>query len=129
MADENGKANARQQRDGEVEAIAEMCARVIGSESIRDQESDEQRPGRAGDIALLAPTGSDLWRYEEALERRGTPVACGSNACGVVAFSAGAVRMVVPGDDDASDAGIRRGCALGGCGCGGPSALYRRQPR
>jgi len=35
------------------------------------------RPGsvRAGDIALLAPTGSDLWRYEEALEGRGIPVA------------------------------------------------------
>ncbi len=29
----------------------------------------------AGDIALLAPTGTDLWRYEEALERRGIPVA------------------------------------------------------
>ena len=29
----------------------------------------------AGDIALLAPTGNDLWRYEEALERRGIPVA------------------------------------------------------
>ena len=75
VADESGKANARQQRDGEAEAIAEMCARLIGSESIRDPESGEQRPGRAGDIALLAPTGSDLWRYEEALERRGIPVA------------------------------------------------------
>jgi exodeoxyribonuclease-5 len=30
---------------------------------------------RPGDIALLAPPGSDLWRYEEALERRGIPVA------------------------------------------------------
>ena len=30
---------------------------------------------RAGDIALLAPTGSDLWRYEEALERHGIAVA------------------------------------------------------
>ena len=29
----------------------------------------------AGDIALLAPIGSDLWRYEEALERRRIPVA------------------------------------------------------
>ena len=75
VADENGKANARQQRDGEAEAIAEMCARLIGSESIRDPESGERRPCRAGDIALLAPTGSDLWRYEEALERRGIPVA------------------------------------------------------
>ena len=75
VADENGRANARQQRDGEAEAIAEMCVRLIGSEPVRDPESGEQRPCRAGDIALLAPTGSDLWRYEEALERRGIPVA------------------------------------------------------
>ena len=75
VADENGRADARQQRDGEAEAIAEMCLRLIGSEPIRDPEIGEQRPCRAGDIALLAPTGSDLWRYEEALERRGIPVA------------------------------------------------------
>ena len=75
VADENGRANARQQRNGEAEAIAEMCARLIGSESIRDPESREERRCRAGDIALLAPTGSDLWRYEEALERRGIAVA------------------------------------------------------
>ena len=30
---------------------------------------------RAGDIALLAPTGASLWRYERALEHRGVPVA------------------------------------------------------
>ena len=30
---------------------------------------------RAGDIALLAPTGTELWRYERALERAGIPVA------------------------------------------------------
>ena len=75
VADDDGKANQRQQRDGEAEAIAEMCARLIGSLAIRDPESGEQRACRAGDIALLAPTGSDLWRYEEALERRGIPVA------------------------------------------------------
>ena len=75
VADENGKANAQQQRDGEAEAVADMCARLIGSEQIRDQESGGQRPCRAGDIALLAPTGSELWRYEEALEQRGIPVA------------------------------------------------------
>ena len=75
VADENGKANAQQQRDSEAEAIAEMCARLIGSMPIRDPESGEQRSCRAGDIALLAPTGSDLWRYEEALERHGIPVA------------------------------------------------------
>ena len=75
VADENGKATVPQQRDGEAAAIAQMCARLIGDEPIRDPESGEQRPCRAGDIALLAPTGSELWRYEEALERRGIPVA------------------------------------------------------
>ena len=49
-----------------------MCARLIGSEPVRDSKSGEVRPCRAGDIALLAPTGSELWRYEEALEQHGT---------------------------------------------------------
>ena len=75
VADENGKATAAQQRDGEAETVADMCARLISSEEIRDHENGEQRPCRAGDIALLAPTGSELWRYEEALEQRGIPVA------------------------------------------------------
>ena len=46
MADESGRANARQQRDGEAEAIADMCARLIGSEPIYDAESLEERPCR-----------------------------------------------------------------------------------
>ena len=75
VADENGKASAEQQRDGEAEAVAEMCARLIGSEMILDRRSGTSRVCRPGDIALLAPTGSDLWRYEEALERHGIPVA------------------------------------------------------
>ncbi|MGO9361808.1 MAG: UvrD-helicase domain-containing protein [Xanthobacteraceae bacterium] len=75
VADENGKASAEQQRDGEAEAIAEMCARLIGSEMILDRRTGASRACRPGDIALLAPTGSDLWRYEEALERHGIPVA------------------------------------------------------
>jgi ATP-dependent exoDNAse (exonuclease V) beta subunit len=75
VADEDGKASAEQQRDGEAEAVADMCARLIGSEAILDRKTGKSRPCRPGDIALLAPTGSDLWRYEEALERRGIPVA------------------------------------------------------
>ena len=35
--------------------------------------SGAERLCRPGDIALLAPTGAELWRYEEALERRGIP--------------------------------------------------------
>ena len=75
VADDEGKATALQRRDGEAEAVAEMCARLIGSEPIDDPKTGGSRPCRAGDIALLAPTGNDLWRYEEALERRGIPVA------------------------------------------------------
>ena len=75
VADEDGKANAQQQRDGEAETVAELCARLIGSEPVPDPENGRPRPCRAGDIALLAPTGNDLWRYEEALEARGIPVA------------------------------------------------------
>ena len=52
-----------------------MCARLIGSETHPRPQDGRARPCRPGDIALLAPTGSDLWRYEEALERRGIPVA------------------------------------------------------
>ena len=74
-AGEDGKADALQQRDSEAEAVATMCARLIGSEPILDPESGEQRLCQAGDIALLAPTGSELWRYEEALEGYGIPVA------------------------------------------------------
>jgi exodeoxyribonuclease-5 len=75
VADETGKANAEQQRDAEADAVAQMCAHLIGSEMILDRRSGGSRACRPGDIALLAPTGSDLWRYEEALERQGIAVA------------------------------------------------------
>lgn len=75
VADEEGKANAERQRDREADAVADMCARLIGNRTITDRKSGTARPCRAGDIALLAPTGKDLWRYEEALEQRGIPVA------------------------------------------------------
>ena len=75
VADEDGKASASQRRDAEAEAVADMCARLIGSEPVCDPKTGEQRLCRAGDLALLAPTGSELWRYEEALEQRGIPVA------------------------------------------------------
>lgn len=74
VADENGKASAEQQRDAEADAVAELCARLIGSQPLIDRRSGIQRLCQPGDIALLAPTGADLWRYEEALERRGIPV-------------------------------------------------------
>lgn len=75
VADENGKASAEQQRDAEADAVADLCARWIGSHPVLDRKAGAERPCQPGDIALLAPTGADLWRYEEALERRGIPVA------------------------------------------------------
>ncbi|MGO9772266.1 MAG: UvrD-helicase domain-containing protein [Roseiarcus sp.] len=75
VADENGKASAEQQRDAEADAVAELCARLIGSQPVIDRRSGAERPCQPGDIALLAPTGAELWRYEEALERQGIPVA------------------------------------------------------
>lgn len=75
VTDENGKASAEQQRDAEADAVADLCARLIGSHPVLDRKAGAERPCQPGDIALLAPTGADLWRYEEALERRGVPVA------------------------------------------------------
>ena len=75
VADQNGKASSQQQRDGEAEAVALLCARLIGTQMISDRKNGSERACQPGDIAFLAPTGTDLWRYEEALERRGIPVA------------------------------------------------------
>ncbi|KQN04863.1 ATP-dependent endonuclease [Sphingobium sp. Leaf26] len=74
-AGEDGKAKSGVQRDCEAEAVAEMCSRLIGSQIIVDRKTNTKRPCRPGDIALLAPGGTELWRYEEALEKRGVPVA------------------------------------------------------
>lgn len=75
VADEDGRATAEQQREGEAKAVAELCARLIGSETILDLKTGERRLCQAGDIALLVPTGRNLWYYEEALEGFGVPVA------------------------------------------------------
>ena len=61
-------------RDAEAEVVADISARLIGAYLVRDGNRG-LRPCRAGDIALLAPTGAELWRYERALEARSIPVA------------------------------------------------------
>jgi ATP-dependent exoDNAse (exonuclease V) beta subunit len=66
-------SNAGAIRDAEAEAVAEVCARLIGNLHIRKADGLSE-PLRAGGIALLAPTGTDLWRYERALEQRGLPI-------------------------------------------------------
>ena len=75
VAVQGEQATADEIRDSEAEAVADMCARLIGNEPVLHSETGETRPCRPGDIALLAPSGSDLWRYEEALEQHGIPVA------------------------------------------------------
>lgn len=61
-------------RDAEAAAVAQVCQGLIGSLEIVD-EGGKRRVLEPQDIALLAPTGTDLWRYERALEDRGLPIA------------------------------------------------------
>lgn len=71
----DGKAGAEQIRDAEAEAVAMLCRQLVGKFHIPGRHGSPGRLCQAGDIALLAPTGTDLWRYEEALERIGIAVA------------------------------------------------------
>jgi exodeoxyribonuclease-5 len=61
-------------RDAEAKRVAELCRRLIDNWMVRDPENNVSRRCRAGDIALLAPVGTELWRFEEALESQGIPV-------------------------------------------------------
>jgi ATP-dependent exoDNAse (exonuclease V) beta subunit len=61
-------------RDAEAEAVADLCARLIGNLQVRDDEGAIV-PLSPGGIALLAPSGTELWRYERALEQRGLRIA------------------------------------------------------
>ncbi len=72
--DEQGRVSVRRQRQAEADAVAQLCASLIGSEVLAGDDA-ESRTVKPGDIALLAPSGTDLWRYEEALERFAIPVA------------------------------------------------------
>jgi ATP-dependent exoDNAse (exonuclease V) beta subunit len=69
------KASADEQRNAEADAAARLCASLIGDMQVADGSLGDRRPLRAGDITLLAPTGTDMWRYDEALERHGIAVA------------------------------------------------------
>ena len=74
VADADG-ARADQLRDAEAEAVADLCSRLAGHWQVRDKDAKgATRHCRLGDIALLAPVGTDLWRFEQALENRGIAV-------------------------------------------------------
>jgi CRISPR-associated exonuclease Cas4 len=59
-------------RDVEAAIVAETCARLIGNIRVRRADRATHLL-TAGDIALLAPTGTELWRYERALEEATLP--------------------------------------------------------
>ncbi len=73
--DSKGKLDAERMREEEALIVAEIVQRLIGNYQIWDKRSQTMRVCRAGDFALLAPTGASLWRYERALEHRHVPVA------------------------------------------------------
>ncbi len=62
-------------RRQEATAVADVVKRLIGAYTVWDRGLEAFRPARAGDIALLAPTGTSLWIYERALETREIPIA------------------------------------------------------
>lgn len=68
------KPTANMLRDAEASRIAELCNRLVGNWTVRDPKTKKLRPCELGDITLLAPVGTDLWRFEEALEAVGIPV-------------------------------------------------------
>jgi exodeoxyribonuclease-5 len=60
-------------RKVEAEQVATLCQSLIGNLAVRaGKEIVKCQPGH---IALLAPTGTDLWIYEHALESRGISIA------------------------------------------------------
>lgn len=61
-------------REAEAEIVADLCARLIGGLELRGTDGSP-RTIQAGDIGLLAPAGTDLWRYERALQERKLPFA------------------------------------------------------
>ena len=66
--------NATTIRNAEAQAVAALCSRLIGRLQIRQDDGTTTLLGPGG-IALLARTGTDLWRYERALEQHGLPFA------------------------------------------------------
>ena len=73
IALDSDEPNAAMLRDAEADCVAELCSRLVGDRQIHDPATG-MRPCRFGDIALLAPVGTELWRFEEALEERGIAV-------------------------------------------------------
>ena len=69
------KPTQNESRESEAGAVADLCHRLIGSYRLQDKDREDDPLVKPGDIALLAPAGTQLWRYERALERLDIPVA------------------------------------------------------
>lgn len=69
----DGTGSADERRLREARAIAELCSLLPGRLVVRQPEGEV--PCRFRDIALLAPSNTNLWIYERELEDRGVPVA------------------------------------------------------
>jgi exodeoxyribonuclease-5 len=70
---EGSECKVYEWRELEAQAVAQLCNKLIGRFTVR--ENNELVPCRPGDIALLAPTGTDLWIFERALEDMDIPIA------------------------------------------------------
>lgn len=68
------RPSAGEQREAEADIVARLCRRLVGAVSIV-RDDGHATPLVPGDIALLAPTNSELWRYERALESQRLSVA------------------------------------------------------
>ncbi|MDF2119240.1 UvrD-helicase domain-containing protein [Roseiarcaceae bacterium H3SJ34-1] len=68
-----GRIYAEDFREAEAKRVAEICSHLIGNVMITRADKT-QTPLCAGDIALLSPGHTELWRYERALEQCGLAV-------------------------------------------------------
>ncbi|NBQ89421.1 MAG: ATP-dependent endonuclease, partial [Betaproteobacteria bacterium] len=59
-------------REQEAATVAALCGRLLGQFTLEERGVSRLLAPR--DIALLTQTGTELWRYERALEARGIPI-------------------------------------------------------
>jgi CRISPR-associated exonuclease Cas4 len=64
--------NSNDIREAEAAEVANICTRLINNMEITDDDGRKRKLVPA-DIALLAPTGTQLHRYERALDERALP--------------------------------------------------------
>ena len=72
---ESGSLSVDLIRKEEARLLADLLQSLIGSYPVWDKKLESFRAANAGDIALLAPSGTSLWIYERALEDRKIPIA------------------------------------------------------